>query len=103
MGRTFIVQITHENIYHVPLSDEVIRLGGDPTITNAKGATVIDIAIAHNMPAATGVNGMFTKSVPYRHHDSENENGLESKPPTTRVNCISKIIGRLATNSATGC
>ena len=53
MGRTFLVQITNENIYNVPLIDEVIRLGGDPTITNAKGATAIDIAIEHNMPPAT--------------------------------------------------
>jgi ankyrin repeat protein len=53
MGRTFLVQVTNENIYNVPVIDEVIRLGGDPTITNAKGATAIDIAIEHNMPATT--------------------------------------------------
>ncbi len=53
MGRTFLVQITNENVFNVPIIDEVIRLGGDPTIANAKGATAIDIAIEHNLPAAT--------------------------------------------------
>jgi ankyrin repeat protein len=53
LGRTFLVQITNENIYNVPVIDEVIRLGGDPTVANAKGATAIDIAIENNLPAKT--------------------------------------------------
>ncbi len=53
MGRTFIAQVSKSNVYLIPVIEEAIRLGADPTIKNAQGATAIDIAIENNTPAAT--------------------------------------------------
>jgi ankyrin repeat protein len=53
LGRTFLAQISNSNVYLIPVIEEAIRLGGDPTISNPKGATAIDIAIENNIPATT--------------------------------------------------
>ncbi len=53
LGRTFLAQIANSNVHNIPVIEEAIRLGGDPTIANAKGATAIDIAIENNIPATT--------------------------------------------------
>lgn len=53
MGRTFVMQVSNSNVYLIPVIEEAIRLGGDPTIANPKGANAIDIAIENNIPATT--------------------------------------------------
>lgn len=53
MGRTFLAQLANSNVNNIPVIEEAIRLGGDPTIKNAKGATAIDIAIENNIPVTT--------------------------------------------------
>lgn len=53
MGRIFLAQLANSNDHNIPVIEEVIRLGGDPTIKNAKGANAIDIAIENNIPATT--------------------------------------------------
>lgn len=53
IGRTPLVQLINSNLYNIPVIEEVIRLGGDPSIKNDKGATAIDLAVENNIPEST--------------------------------------------------
>jgi len=53
IGRTPLVQLVNSNVYNIPVIDEVIRLGADPTIKNEKGADAIALAVETNMPEST--------------------------------------------------
>ena len=53
LGRTTLAQLINSNVYNIPVIEEVIRLGGDPSIKNEKGATAIDLAIENNIPEST--------------------------------------------------
>jgi len=52
-GNTALHNLANENIYNIPVIEEAIRLGADPTIKNDKGATAIDVAIEKNLPPET--------------------------------------------------
>ena len=41
------------NVYNLPVIEEAIRLGGDPTVKDSQGRTPIDRAIEMNLPEAT--------------------------------------------------
>ena len=52
-GNTTLHNLVNENVHNIPVIEEAIRLGADPTIKNEKGATAIDAAIEKNIPADT--------------------------------------------------